>query len=269
MGQGPEGKRQGLLAWSLTEGIVSSLSEGFVQTTASLQPGNSECPVLDRDGQVVGVAIERRGDFGVLTRIAAVTALMALEEPEPPRVRARPSLGLHLRLAGLPAAPQERRGYGGVGADIQVILLDRLLVAVRAHHDWLISGTERRAGRPGRLRELMFQVGPSIPSPFDPREALWAEFQPYGFVGAVNVSTGDVHDTLEIVDPSCDPAAQPCAFLMDEEAAWEDSLHPLVGGGIRMSLSRFMVGVEVGLAPDAPQQTFRLTGFVGIRAGRP
>lgn len=267
-GQGPEGKRKGLLAWSLTEGVVSSLSEGFVQTTASLQPGNSGCPVLARHGRVVGVAIERRGDFGVLTRIAAVTALAAIEDPQPPRTPVRPSLGLHLRLAGLPAAAQERRSYGGVGFDIQVILLHRLLIAVRAHHGWLLSGSERRAGRPGRLREVMFQVGPSIPTPFDPREPLSAEIQPYGFVGAVDVGVGEVHETLQQADPGCDPAVEPCAYQRDEDAVWNDSLHPLLGGGIRMSLAAFMVGFEVGLAPDAPAETFRLVGFVGFRAGR-
>jgi len=268
-GQGPEGRRQGLLAWSLTEGIVSSVSEGFVQTTTSLQPGNSGCPVLDRRGRVVGVAIERRGDFGTLTRISAVSELLALEEPDAPRIPVRPSLGLYVRVAGLPAGPEQRRTYGGLGGDIQVVLLNRLAVSVRAHYDWLVSGAERAAGRPGRLRELLFQAGPSIPTPFDPREPMYAEIQPYGFGGVLSVGDGEVYETLELVEPNCDPASEACAYVAGEDATWVNTLHPVFGAGVRMTLSAFMLGFEVAVAPDAPGRTFHLTGYVGLRLGKP
>ena len=207
--------------------------------------------------------------FGTLTRISAITDLMAQEAPRSPRPPVRPSLGLHLRLAGLPFGPEDRRNYGGLGGDIQVVLLHRLAISVRGHYDWLVSGTERAAGRPGRLRELLFQVGPSFPTPFDPRGSGYLEIHPYGFGGAVSVGVGEVHETLQLVDPACDPAQDPCAYLQGEDARWENSIFPVFGGGIRVTLFTVMVGIEVGIAPDAPSETFHVIGYVGTRLGKP
>jgi S1-C subfamily serine protease len=59
---------EGLLNFSVSQGIVSAKSDAFIQTDAALSPGNSGGPMLTCDGKVVGVAdrlLEARIGFGV------------------------------------------------------------------------------------------------------------------------------------------------------------------------------------------------------------
>jgi S1-C subfamily serine protease len=59
---------EGLLNFSVSQGIVSAKSDAYIQTDAVLSPGNSGGPMLTCDGQVVGIAdrlLESRIGFGV------------------------------------------------------------------------------------------------------------------------------------------------------------------------------------------------------------
>jgi S1-C subfamily serine protease len=59
---------EGLLNFSVSQGIVSAKSDAYIQTDAVLSPGNSGGPMLTCDGHVVGVAdrlLESRIGFGV------------------------------------------------------------------------------------------------------------------------------------------------------------------------------------------------------------
>jgi len=59
---------EGLLNFSVSQGIVSAKSDAYIQTDAALSPGNSGGPMLTCDGRVVGVAdklLESRIGFGV------------------------------------------------------------------------------------------------------------------------------------------------------------------------------------------------------------
>lgn len=59
---------EGLLNFSVSQGIVSAKTEALIQTDAVLSPGNSGGPMLSCDGHVVGVAdklLESRIGFGV------------------------------------------------------------------------------------------------------------------------------------------------------------------------------------------------------------
>lgn len=52
------------LDWGATQGIISAehrLSRNWIQTDATINPGNSGCPVFDRRGRVVGIAVARIG----------------------------------------------------------------------------------------------------------------------------------------------------------------------------------------------------------------
>src|SRR5262249_34112330 len=67
---------EGLLNFSVSQGIVSAKSDAYIQTDAVLSPGNSGGPMLTCDGQVVGVAdrlLESRIGFGV--PVAHLTSL--------------------------------------------------------------------------------------------------------------------------------------------------------------------------------------------------
>lgn len=59
---------EGLLNFSVSQGIVSAKTDSLIQTDAVLSPGNSGGPMLSCDGHVVGVAdklLEARIGFGV------------------------------------------------------------------------------------------------------------------------------------------------------------------------------------------------------------
>ena len=59
---------EGLLNFSVSQGIVSAKSDAYIQTDAVLSPGNSGGPMLTCDGRVIGVAdrlLESRIGFGV------------------------------------------------------------------------------------------------------------------------------------------------------------------------------------------------------------
>ena len=59
---------QGLLNFSVSQGIVSAKSDAYIQTDAVLSPGNSGGPMLTCDGRVIGVAdrlLDSRIGFGV------------------------------------------------------------------------------------------------------------------------------------------------------------------------------------------------------------
>lgn len=59
---------EGLLNFSVSQGIVSAKSDAYLQTDAALSPGNSGGPMLTCDGKVVAIAdklLESRIGFGV------------------------------------------------------------------------------------------------------------------------------------------------------------------------------------------------------------
>lgn len=59
---------EGLLNFSVSQGIISAKSDSYIQTDAALSPGNSGGPILSCDGQVVAIAdklLEQKIGFGV------------------------------------------------------------------------------------------------------------------------------------------------------------------------------------------------------------
>lgn len=71
---------EGLLNFSVSQGIVSAKSDAYIQTDTVLSPGNSGGPMLTCDGKVIGVAdklLESRIGFGVpIAHVSKLTAKM-------------------------------------------------------------------------------------------------------------------------------------------------------------------------------------------------
>jgi hypothetical protein len=65
---------------SVSRGIVSALRSGWIQTDASLVPGNSGGPVVDRLGRVLGLATFVTGPSAKFIRIGGVTAINGIRE---------------------------------------------------------------------------------------------------------------------------------------------------------------------------------------------
>src|SRR5205085_5057698 len=49
---------KGLLAWTVTSGVISALSSTRIQTDTAINPGNSGGPLIGADGRVLGVVVE-------------------------------------------------------------------------------------------------------------------------------------------------------------------------------------------------------------------
>jgi hypothetical protein len=61
------------MRWSLTEGLVSAIGPVAIQTSASLNPGNSGGPLIDDQGRQVGVVSRKAGEgMAFATRVDAV-----------------------------------------------------------------------------------------------------------------------------------------------------------------------------------------------------
>jgi len=77
------GAMEGMLWWTVTEGIVSATGPMLIQTDAALNPGNSGGPSIDAEGRIVGIASRKLGGDGIsfLSRGSRLAALAA--DPEP------------------------------------------------------------------------------------------------------------------------------------------------------------------------------------------
>ncbi len=54
---------QGTLQWSVSEGVVSAVGDRLIQVDAALNPGNSGGPIINEQGEIIGVASRKlRGD---------------------------------------------------------------------------------------------------------------------------------------------------------------------------------------------------------------
>lgn len=74
---------QGMLLWSVSEGIVSAVGPHLLQTDAALNPGNSGGPVVDAEGRVVGITSRKIGgdNLAFASRSTQLAALVA--DPRP------------------------------------------------------------------------------------------------------------------------------------------------------------------------------------------
>jgi S1-C subfamily serine protease len=125
----------GLLAWSVTTGIVSAQSDLYVQTDATMVPGNSGGPLLDCHGDVVGV-VDRTMAPGVGFAVARawLDALgkRALSAPTPYGGRSRFTVSLAVQLD-----VRSSDGYQGFSLSEGAVILDRWLAALRiAYLPW-------------------------------------------------------------------------------------------------------------------------------------
>ncbi len=268
-GDGPEGRYEGLLAWSLSEGVVSSLGEQRIQTTVRLQGGNSGGPLLDGDGRVTGVVVSCYGAFGLASPAEAVEELLEAPQLEKRHVPVHFGGGFGVRLDGLPWYEKPRKTWVGLSAHLDLTIDRRLVVGVGYNMTSLARHDEDTDPNPLRRSEVFAYVGPSFDLPKRPRGDMALVLQPYFFGGLLVAESGTRTWKTSYIDPGCDPAAGPCPTHTDENVDWDASYRPIVGGGVRLLYGPAMISVDVGTSPMAPEQDLRVGLTFGLRFGGP
>lgn len=91
---------EGLLLWSVSEGIVSNESDRFVQTDAALNPGNSGGPLVDAQGRVVGIVSRKLSGDNLAFAVRTTRLETLLDDPRAPRLLGG-EIGLEVGLISL------------------------------------------------------------------------------------------------------------------------------------------------------------------------
>ena len=114
---------EGMLLWSVSEGIVSAVGPRLVQTDAALNPGNSGGPVVDREGRVVGITSRKLGgdNIAFFVPTALLDAVIA-EGRKPSPLGGTVELGVGLAAPFAPDSATSSTGRVGV------VLRDRVVI---------------------------------------------------------------------------------------------------------------------------------------------
>ncbi len=72
---------EGMLLWSVTEGIVSAVGPRLIQTDAALNPGNSGGPVVDARGRIVGITSRKLSGDNIAFLASAAVLRELLDHP--------------------------------------------------------------------------------------------------------------------------------------------------------------------------------------------
>jgi len=114
---------EGMLLWSVTEGIVSAVGDRLIQTDAALNPGNSGGPVVDDSGRIIGITSRKLGGDNVafLASVERLHALLA--DPAPPSI-----LGGQLAIGLSSLMIVDQRAAQSLELLVSAILRDRVVL---------------------------------------------------------------------------------------------------------------------------------------------
>jgi len=117
---------EGMLLWSVTEGIISAVGPRLLQTDAALNPGNSGGPVVDREGRIVGITSRKVGQADNVAFLASGQLVEPmLEDPKKPSVfRGQLELGFGF-LGGVDSSAAQTMEFVG-----NAVIQDRALLTL-------------------------------------------------------------------------------------------------------------------------------------------
>lgn len=257
----------GLLNWSMTEGIVSQVGETSVQTTAAVECGNSGGPLLDYDGDVVGVVTLKAGSVGAATRVEHLRTL----RDEPASLPKGPTVELHgrygLGVTGMAGQPTRTGTFITLSTGLEVVLDRKLMLGFSADVDMLASKKARNEDKMRATRlSLMAEIGPRLELPFKAKKSVPFGITPYFTAGVGMARQGTHEQTLRFTDPNCDPFTQDCSYEASSGTNWgPNRWMPQVGGGLRVDVAGTWFGVQATTNPGAPEQDTRVIFGFGLR----
>lgn len=111
---------EGVLQWSVTEGIVSAVGKRLIQTDAALNPGNSGGPVVDAQGRVIGITSRKLGGDNVAFLSSIENLHQMVKSPERPTV-----FGGQFAIGLASLQPLDLNGSSGMEIYGQAIFRDR------------------------------------------------------------------------------------------------------------------------------------------------
>jgi S1-C subfamily serine protease len=230
---------EGLLSWSVSQGIVSGRGERLLQTDAALNPGNSGGPLLGCDGRLLGVVsakLQAEG-IGFVIPSRLLVALTPEIDRQPPFLgdwSISPGLGMMLH-----ANPRE--ALLGFEVSLGVEVIDRWEARLRYGSLWAVAQQEQ----PPEVFSRAIQrhaLGLDAGYRFMLRERPFPVYLGL-FVGgaATRTQINETHLTGVAQDPACTGTA--CSFQVQrtdmETADWMG--YPVVGfhleifGGLDLS----------------------------------
>jgi S1-C subfamily serine protease len=251
---------EGLLSWSVSQGIISGRGERLLQTDAALNPGNSGGPLLGCDGRVLGVVsakLQAEG-IGFVIPSRMLVALVSDIGKQPPFSgdwRLSPGLGLLFQ-----GNPEE--ALLGFEINLGLQIYDRWETRLRYGPLWSVSQEEPPPNvfDQSRMRHaLQLDAGYR----FMLRERPFpVYFGVYIGGAATRTQTDQTLLTGTPQDPACTGVG--CPFVVQradvEEAAWMG--YPVVG----VHLELFgMLDLSYAFLPDVIDVKLSLhRAFLGI-----
>jgi len=232
---------EGMLLWSVSEGIVSAVGPRLVQTDAALNPGNSGGPVVDAEGRIIGITSRKLSGDNISFLIPMAQLQAMVDKPEKALLGGQLSVGLSLLYGiDLNAAPSTHIVVEG-------IVRDRLIGHLGVGFP---SGGQAVAMQRGEAWAPSFEGSAFLRQRFG--RGVWSTTLDLG--GGVYV----IDETYADFDP--------------EQGAWliyagPGALAPAVGGRVGMS----GVGLRVMVLPNGSDGVpgGRATGLIGMDLALP
>jgi hypothetical protein len=138
------GREEGLLNWSVSQGIISGVGSHQLQTDAAVNPGNSGGPLIDCHGRVLGVVSAKlyAEGIGFVIPIDRVQTLAGNIGRVPPDFDTfQFSLGLSLAIHASSDAT-----FAGFGVGLSAIVYDTWVATFRAGALWSTGDEEMEPG---------------------------------------------------------------------------------------------------------------------------
>lgn len=123
----------GVLLWSASQGVVSNRSGSWIQVDAALNPGNSGGPLVNAEGEIVGIASRKLAGEGLSFATPVNTLQLLLDAPDSRALGGSYGAQVEVWL------PLSTTGAPSLGAHLQGDLRDHLVLQLGAY-----AGLDRR-----------------------------------------------------------------------------------------------------------------------------